>query len=86
MSLPLDPKKPWRKASNSCHVVRNDMVTCFQKSRCFQEEGMSYKKCLHNMDPEFVPERCQQLRQAYSVCRKNLLNAKYRMRGNSLSF
>eukprot|EP00451_Oxyrrhis_marina_P013845 CAMPEP_0204320836 /NCGR_PEP_ID=MMETSP0469-20131031/7844_1 /ASSEMBLY_ACC=CAM_ASM_000384 /TAXON_ID=2969 /ORGANISM="Oxyrrhis marina" /LENGTH=118 /DNA_ID=CAMNT_0051302101 /DNA_START=19 /DNA_END=375 /DNA_ORIENTATION=- len=85
MSLPgsLDVEgSEYRKASNSCSAVRNDLTICFKESKCFKEAKRTFDECLHSNDPNFVGEDCLILRNAYSQCRRSLLNPNLRFRGN----
>ncbi|CAJ1419680.1 unnamed protein product [Effrenium voratum] len=72
-SFAVDPAKPHRKASNSCSRIREDMVQCYEGTRCYKE-GATFEECLNSNDPEYVTQDCIWLRKGYAQCRRDLLN------------
>eukprot|EP00928_Gymnodinium_smaydae_P082676 TRINITY_DN65982_c0_g1_i1.p1 TRINITY_DN65982_c0_g1~~TRINITY_DN65982_c0_g1_i1.p1 ORF type:complete len:138 (+),score=37.74 TRINITY_DN65982_c0_g1_i1:115-528(+) len=72
-SFALDPNKPHRKASNSCTRIREDMLQCYEKSRCYKE-GAPFEECINSEDADYVGADCIWLRKGYAQCRRDLLN------------
>lgn len=85
MTLKLRPDKPHRYASNSCEALHNDLVECYKTSKCFKEMKRSFEDCLKNLREDEVGRECIELTRAYTQCRRNLLNGKYRTTGNPYS-
>ena len=56
--------------SNSCLVVKKDLVECIHTSPCWNEQKREFGDCLKEEDTKFVSEGCQQLKQAYFLCKR----------------
>eukprot|EP00439_Symbiodinium_sp_Y106_P086450 s109_g33.t1 len=72
-SYAIDPAKPHRKPSNSCTRIREDMLQCYEGTRCYKE-GAPFEECLNSNDPEYVTQECIWLRKGYAQCRRDLMN------------
>ncbi|CAE8590392.1 unnamed protein product [Polarella glacialis] len=72
-SFKMDPSKPHRKPANSCTRIREDMLQCYEGTRCYKE-GAPFEECLNSNDQEYVSTDCIWLRKGYAQCRRDLLN------------
>uniref|UniRef100_A0A7S1F5Z2 Cytochrome c oxidase assembly factor 5 n=1 Tax=Noctiluca scintillans TaxID=2966 RepID=A0A7S1F5Z2_NOCSC len=72
-SFRIDPTKPHRKPSNSCDKIKQDMLQCYENTKCYQSHA-SFEECLHSDDPEWVNAECIWLRKGYAQCRRDMLN------------
>lgn len=81
----IDPSKPHRKPTNSCTRIREDMLQCYEKSKCYKQ-GAPFEECLNSNDPDYVSAECLWLRKGYAQCRRDLLNRnRIWQRGNRAS-
>ncbi len=75
----VTPEKPYRKAFASCKNTKADLVECLKESPCFKS-GAKFEDCLYSPDIDWITPDCHRLRQAYSHCRKQLMNPMRRLR------
>ena len=64
-----------------CREHMEDLVRCIRATECGRQPGVSSSECLRK---RLVPE-CDGLKEAYSRCRRDMLNMRTRIRGSKAS-
>ncbi|KAJ1502127.1 hypothetical protein HMI54_014611 [Coelomomyces lativittatus] len=69
--------------SSSCKNLREELISCIlDESNCIQLHKKSFHECLQKENEGSVPIRCSQLKQAYFECKRQMLDMRYRFKGN----
>merc|ERR1712168_446246 len=68
------------ETKKACSGLREELLTCLQKSDCFQKEGKTIKECM-NSNESGVDMDCRQIQYSFFECRRSTLDMRTRFRG-----
>ncbi|KAJ3367205.1 Dephospho-CoA kinase (Dephosphocoenzyme A kinase) (COAE) [Allomyces arbusculus] len=68
--------------SSSCRKLREEMVQCILASECIEVQQKPFKECLQRENDPYVPAECRNLQRAFFECKREMLDMRYRFRGN----
>ncbi|KAI9178846.1 Dephospho-CoA kinase (Dephosphocoenzyme A kinase) (COAE) [Blastocladiella emersonii ATCC 22665] len=68
--------------SSSCKKLRQEMIDCILASECIEKHGKTFTECLQPENSDLVGFECRQLQRSFFECKREMLDMRYRFRGN----
>ncbi|KAL9655230.1 hypothetical protein ABK040_009005 [Willaertia magna] len=69
------------ESKKPCQGARQDLIDCVMKySECIKKPGTTFTDCIK---PEVFPSECQNERERLNLCRRSLVDRRYRLRGTT---
>ncbi|CAH2269003.1 cytochrome c oxidase assembly factor 5 [Pararge aegeria] len=77
--LTYSPEEVGLADSSPCAAIRADLKMCLLNSDCCKKDKKTPRDCLKDVN---CPVECLQLRTTFFECKRSLLDARRRFRGN----